>query len=105
YQQTVLLAVEEVEDAVVAYIREQQRKDSLERSVEAARRSVDLVSTLYRNGLTDFQNVLDMQRALSIQQDRLAESRGLVVQDLIVLYKALGGGWALEADKDSTADS
>jgi len=51
------------------------------------------VETLYRSGLTDFQNVLDAQRTLYSQQDRLAVSEGMVVLDLIRLYKAVGGGW------------
>ncbi|MBN1124316.1 MAG: efflux transporter outer membrane subunit [Sedimentisphaerales bacterium] len=101
YEQTVLLAVEEVEDAIVAYVRECQRKDALQRSVDAAGKSVQLVNTLYRSGLTDFQNVLDMQRALSLQQDRFVESRGLVLQDLIMLYKALGGGWSLGIEEEA----
>jgi len=64
-----------------------------ERSVDAAEKSVEQVKTLYRTGLTDFQNVLDSERSLSQQQDQLAESRGLVVRNLISLYRALGGGW------------
>ena len=48
---------------------------------------------LYRTGLTDFQNVLDMQRSLFGQEDSLAESEGLVTQNLIRSYRALGGGW------------
>jgi NodT family efflux transporter outer membrane factor (OMF) lipoprotein len=93
YEQTVLSAVEEVESAIAAYVQEMQRREALERSVTAARASVSLVTTLYRSGLTDFQNVLDTQRSQFTQEDALAESRGLVVQDLIQLYQALGGGW------------
>ena len=59
----------------------------------AAERSVELVLILYRTGLTDFQNVLDMQRSLFEQQDELAESEGQVTQNLIRIYAALGGGW------------
>ncbi|MHC4154485.1 MAG: efflux transporter outer membrane subunit [Planctomycetota bacterium] len=95
YGQTILLALEEVEDAMVAYKEEQVRLQALERSVVAAQESVRLVDTLYRSGLTDFQNVLDMQRALSQQQDKLAQSEGLVLQNLVLVYKALGGGWSV----------
>ena len=66
-------ALEEVEDSMVAYEEEQIRLEALMRSVDAAQKSVDLVDTLYRSGLTDFQNVLDMQRSLSEQQDKFAE--------------------------------
>ena len=62
-------------------------------SKRAAQKSVELVNTLYRTGLTDFQNVLDMQRSLTIQQDNLATSEGILSQNYISLYRALGGGW------------
>jgi NodT family efflux transporter outer membrane factor (OMF) lipoprotein len=99
YEQTVLLALEEVENAMVAYKEEQIRLEATERSVVAAQKSVELVDTLYRSGLTDFQNVLDMQRSLSIQQDQLAESEGFVVQNLIRIYKSLGGGWSIDSNQ------
>jgi NodT family efflux transporter outer membrane factor (OMF) lipoprotein len=93
YEQTVLGALQDVEDALVGYTRELERRDKLAESAVAAEESVKLVMTLYRTGLTNFQNVLDMERSLFEQQDLLAESRGLVVQNLIRLYRALGGGW------------
>jgi NodT family efflux transporter outer membrane factor (OMF) lipoprotein len=94
YESTVLSALEEVENATVAFVQERRRRDALERSVTAARKSVDLVMTLYRTGLTDFQNVLDTETRLFNQQDELAQSEGLVTQFLILIYRALGGGWA-----------
>ena len=93
YEQTVLLALEDVENSMVAYLEEQQRRESLERSVTAAQRAVELVKVLYDTGLTDFQNVLDTERSLFTQEDQLAESEGAVVQNLIAVYRALGGGW------------
>jgi NodT family efflux transporter outer membrane factor (OMF) lipoprotein len=99
YEQTVLVALQDVEDAILAYEREEERRAALARSVDAAQQSVELVKTLYRTGLTDFQNVLDMERSLFQQEDQLAESQGLLVQNLIRLYRALGGGW------DATAAS
>ena len=93
YEQTVLLALEEMESALTAYTQEIDRRAALERSVTAAEQSVELVTVLYRTGLTDFQNVLDSERSLFVQQDELAESEGRVVKNLIRLYKALGGGW------------
>ncbi len=97
YENTVLLALEDVENAMVAYTQESERRDALARSVVASEESVDLVVTLYKTGLTDFQNVLDMERALFQQQDLFAQSEGDVVQNLIRIYKALGGGWASES--------
>lgn len=109
YQQTILLALEEVEDALVAYDRERVRRERLREAADASQRAVDLVRTQYLSGLTNFQNVLDTQRSLFQQQDLLAESEGRVVQNLIVLNRALGGGWSLEPEApdrmSGTADS
>lgn len=100
YENTVLLALEEVENAMTAYVEEYERKDSLAKSVDASKQSVELVETLYKTGLTDFQNVLDMQRSLFTQQDQLAESGGRLVQNLILIYKSLGGGWRGEDNRE-----
>jgi outer membrane protein TolC len=93
YEQTVLDALEEVETSMSDYVREQQRRESLGKSVFAAEESVRLVLILYRTGLTDFQNVLDMQRSLFEQQDQFADSEGTLTSNLISIYTALGGGW------------
>ena len=93
YEQTVLLALGEVEDTLIAYERERVRRVRLGEAVEATERTVDLVHTQYLAGLTDFQNYLDAQRSLFDQQDRLASSEGQVVQNLVALNLALGGGW------------
>jgi NodT family efflux transporter outer membrane factor (OMF) lipoprotein len=96
WEKTVLLALEEVEDALVAYQREKVRRQRLREGVEASSKAVELVRTQYMAGLTDFVSYLDSQRALFRQQDQLAESEGEVVQNLIQLNRALGGGWASE---------
>ncbi len=93
YENTILKALEDVENAAVAYTEELQRRDSLLRSVVAAEKSVELFMTRYKTGLTDFQNVLDMERSLAEQADRYVDSVGLATQDLILIYRALGGGW------------
>jgi NodT family efflux transporter outer membrane factor (OMF) lipoprotein len=98
YQSVVLLSLEEVEDAIVAYSREQVRRKSLAESVDANKRAVTLANQRYSAGLTDFLSVLDAQRSLYAAQDQLVQSDQTVSQDLVALYKALGGGWeALEA--------
>jgi NodT family efflux transporter outer membrane factor (OMF) lipoprotein len=94
YERAVLDALEEAESAMVAFVEEQNRRDALERSATASAEAVELVQTLYRTGLTDFQNVLDTERSLFARQDELAASQGLVAQDLIAVYRALGGGWS-----------
>ena len=93
YKASILQALEEVENALTAYAREQLRRESLEEGAVAAGRAVDIARDQYRAGLTDFQNVLEAQRSLFGLQDQLAQSREAVTQDLVSLYKALGGGW------------
>jgi NodT family efflux transporter outer membrane factor (OMF) lipoprotein len=94
YEQTVLVALEEVENAMVAFVQENERRDALQRSVAASVAATGLVRTLYRTGLTDFQNVLDTERTQFQEQDTLAQSEGFVTQNLIDVYRALGGGWS-----------
>jgi multidrug efflux system outer membrane protein len=93
WQNTVLRAVEDVQNAMYAYVQQAKRQQLLEDSVSASLRSVDLVQNLYKSGLTDFQNLLDTQRTLFLQQDSLAISNGLLLQDIVLIYKAFGAGW------------
>ncbi|MDJ0851804.1 MAG: efflux transporter outer membrane subunit [Myxococcota bacterium] len=93
YERTVLDALEDAESSMIAFVEEQNRRDALQRSATASAQAVELVKTLYRTGLTDFQNVLDTERSLFERQDELAQSRGLVAQNLIRVYRSLGGGW------------
>jgi NodT family efflux transporter outer membrane factor (OMF) lipoprotein len=103
YEQTVLSAYEEVETSLSFYIEELNRREALRRSVVAARESVALVNELYKSGLTDFQNILDTERALFQQEDAMAASSGFAVQSLIGVYTALGGGWKVVAEADAAA--
>jgi NodT family efflux transporter outer membrane factor (OMF) lipoprotein len=96
YQLAILVALEEVENAMVAYDRELVRRQRLQEAADASQRAVNLVRTQYVSGLTNFQNLLDSQRSLFNQQDELADSEGLVIQNLIILNRALGGGWSVE---------
>jgi NodT family efflux transporter outer membrane factor (OMF) lipoprotein len=98
WEQTVLGSLREVEDALVAFSREQTRRTSLAGAVDSNRRAVDLATVLYERGNADFLSVLDAQRALFATEDALAGSDSTVASDLIALYKALGGGWEIEAD-------
>jgi len=93
YEQTVLNALEESENAMVAYVKEVQRRERLSQAVNATQRSLDLVMIQYTAGLTDFQNVLDTQRTLLLREDDLAVAEGLVIGNLVRLYRSLGGGW------------
>lgn len=93
YEATILIALEEVENSLVAYAEEQERRDTLAAATEAAQRSAELAQDQYTSGLIDFQAVLDSQRSVRTFQDQLAQSKGQVTINLISLYKALGGGW------------
>jgi len=96
YEKTILQALGEVESAIVALKQTKIRQQLLEIAVEAAQESVTLVHIQYIEGLTDFQSYLDAQRVLFSQQDQLAETRGNVFQSVVVLNRAMGGGWSLE---------
>jgi len=97
YERAVLTAVEEVENALAAQTREQIRLESLRASVVANRRALDLATDRYTSGLENFLSVLDAQRALYVAEDALAESDTSAIVNLIAVYKALGGGWTLDA--------
>ena len=73
--------------------KEQERHKSLSDAVTANRRAVSLATTLYRQGQTDFLNVLNAQRTLFAAEDALVQSDRSLTQSVITLYKALGGGW------------
>ena len=98
YESTVLAALEEVENALVAYAQEQDRRAELAEGAAAAERALVLAQDQYGSGLIDFQAVLDAQRSLLVLQDSLATSEGQVTSNLIRLYKALGGGWPVGAE-------
>jgi NodT family efflux transporter outer membrane factor (OMF) lipoprotein len=100
YQNTVLKAAQEVEDALVAFLRAQEEVRFLAESADASKRSVDLSLTQYREGLTDFTRVLQSEEFLVQQQDRLAETTGAIARNLIAVYKALGGGWEIRRGQE-----
>jgi len=93
YEQTVLVALEDAENTLTAYAREQTRRESLSQSVQADEQALALSTQLYNNGLTDFLRVLDSERSLYAAQDALVQSDQTVSLDLVQLFKALGGGW------------
>ena len=103
YQQTVLTALEDAENALTAYAREQVRRESLSQSVSANPHALDLSTQLYRSGLADFLHVPDSERSLYAAQDALVQSDQAVSLNLVQLYKALGGGW--EKNSESTTAS
>lgn len=93
YEQTVLTAFQECENALAGYINEGATLNALHQAVESTQKSVELSQSLYVTGLVNFQNVLDMQRQLASYQDQLAQSMGQSAVGLVAVYKAFGGGW------------
>ena len=100
YQNAVLKAAEEVENAIVAFLGSQDQVTSLTDSVQASKRWVDLSLIQYREGIVDFTPVLVAEDFLAGQQDLLAERTGTIALSLIATYKALGGGWQIRNGKD-----
>lgn len=93
YEQTVLLAVGEVRDALSANVREYERNGSLKRGMEAAQAALDMANDKYANGLVDFTNVINAQRSLTALSEEYTISRGQISTNAVRLFKALGGGW------------
>jgi len=106
YESAVLVALEEAENAISAYAREQQKRQSLAEAARSAQAAAELAGIKYRAGLTDFTTVLEADRSLLTFRDQLAQSDGAVVTNLVKLYKALGGGWTplIPAEKETSVN-
>ncbi|MGH2616480.1 MAG: efflux transporter outer membrane subunit [Thermomicrobiales bacterium] len=100
YENTVLRAQQEVENAIAGYLGAQHQVGFLTGSVESAARAVELADLQYREGASDYTRVLDTQQFLVTAQDRLISTKGTVALNLIALYRALGGGWELRQGQD-----
>jgi NodT family efflux transporter outer membrane factor (OMF) lipoprotein len=95
YQQTVLRANKEVEDALVAFLKSQARAQRLAAAVAATEESVQLALVQYREGAISFERIFNLQTTLVRQQDSLAASQADIALSLIQVYKALRGGWQI----------
>jgi NodT family efflux transporter outer membrane factor (OMF) lipoprotein len=93
YQQAVLNAGRETEDALGAFLQYQLQARSLDVSVKEAEGAVELVQAQYSGGIVDFNRVFTTQTQLVTQQDQLVSARGNIALSLIAAYRALGGGW------------
>jgi NodT family efflux transporter outer membrane factor (OMF) lipoprotein len=100
YQQTVLVAQEEVENALIGAATAEQRRKIVELGVLAATESERIVLVQYRAGTADFNRVFAIQSAKFNQQDELARLEGVVARRLIGTYRALGGGWQIDLNPD-----
>ncbi|MEG3129934.1 efflux transporter outer membrane subunit [Pantoea cypripedii] len=93
YRQTVLTALQDVENALVSYRADQQQVTALNETTDALQHAFDLATDSYRQGISTFLDVLDAQRQLAQAQAQLTQARMQTALDLVALYKALGGGW------------
>jgi len=93
YQDVVLKAARETDDAIVSLAGTQEKEPILADSVEAAKRSNVLSLLRYQEGFSGYQRVLDSQQALFRQQNSYVQNRGLSARNVVAIYKALGGGW------------
>jgi multidrug efflux system outer membrane protein len=93
YEQQVLLALEESENAFSDYDKRQQRLASLMRQSEASRAAARLASVQYREGTADFLVLLDAERERLAAEDTQAQAEIELYRGIVALYKALGGGW------------
>jgi NodT family efflux transporter outer membrane factor (OMF) lipoprotein len=95
YQNTVLKANAEVENALVSYLKSHEVVRQLAKSADAAADGVKLASVQYREGKIPFVVVATLQQNLVSQQDQLANAYGQLVLSLIQTYRAIGGGWQI----------
>ena len=97
YRQTVLSALQEVENALVSYRTGQQQATALIQSRDALERAYQLAAENYRKGFVTYITVLDAQRQLAQTEQQSIQAQAQSAVDLVALYKALGGGWEQQA--------
>lgn len=93
FNQAVLTAVQETDNAMTAYRSSIKQIVALREVRNQGQETLTLSLDLYKQGLTPFQNVLDAQRSLLSYENQLVQARGNSLLQLIALYQALGGGW------------
>lgn len=103
YEQTVRGAFRDVEDALINFSTETERNGTLKQAASDSDQALDRATRLYGAGLTDFLKVLDSERTAFAAEDLEAQSRLASVQDVIALFKALGGGWQGVAFEEADA--
>ena len=93
YRGTVLNALREVEDGLVAYRADVSSREKVVATLESAKDTEYLAASQYRNGLGNFIQVLDARRSVSMARQQLVQADTLLINDIVTLYRALGGGW------------
>jgi NodT family efflux transporter outer membrane factor (OMF) lipoprotein len=100
YEGLVLRAQGEVETSMAGLVGAQRQIAPLTSSTEAASRAVNVAAQQYKGGIADYIRVLVAQQSLIAEQSRLIATRGSAAQNMITLYKALGGGWEMRGCND-----
>lgn len=93
YRQTVLVAVEEVENALITQRTADERRRELTLAAQAATKATEMSESQYEQGLVIFQVVLDSQRDVFDLQEQMVVSQGATSVATVQAYKAAGGGW------------
>lgn len=105
YQKSVLTALSDVERSVSAYTKEEEHRTALEEAAKEDEKAVKVQRARYKEGLSSFIEVLDAERTLYSAQSQTATSRAITAQNLIAVYKSLGGGWKDVKTGDKTSPS
>jgi NodT family efflux transporter outer membrane factor (OMF) lipoprotein len=98
YQNTALKAGQEVENGLITFLRAQKKARDLSQAVDAELEGFKLALDQYKGGLVDYNRVVLIQEKLVERQQELADAQGQIVQGLIQVYRALGGGWQIRCD-------
>ncbi len=102
YQRTIQAGFQEVNDALVDQNRTRAQREAQTNQVDALRRYASLALTRYKNGYSSFLEVLDAETRLFNSQLSLAQTTANLFRAVVDLYKAMGGGWVMEADRMAT---
>lgn len=105
YEQTILVAFREVEDALVGVSTAREQAAAQERQVNALRSALHLANLRYKGGLANYLDVLIAQRNLFDAELSLAATRRLHLVSVVQLYKALGGGWSPEEAREGPSST
>jgi len=103
YQSAIQNAFREVDDALVDQRRTREQLEAQQRQVDALKEYARIARLRYDNGYTSYIEVLDAERSLFNAELQYAQTQGVLFQALVNLYKAMGGGWVVEADKLTAA--
>lgn len=102
FEQQVLVALEETDNALQNFSREEERRTGLQRALNASNQAADMANKKFEVGSSDFLTVLDAQRSQLVVSAELAQSDMQVLLNLVAVYKSLGGGWELAEQSVAT---